>query len=221
MARCSPPQTKKTMNVALIIFALLLPLGPHAQHNKPTQPTELRGSGRVLREVKTVRPFDGIEIDQFPARVVVESGATESSVSISIDDNLRSLLVIDDRDGTLRLSFRSPGNRPIWVSKANIDVLIKTPSLARFKHGSNSEVAVRGLRGESFAFINGANGNVQLQGRVKTFDLVSNANGDVDAEGLLTSTTNVLTQANASIRVNAKRINEVRNANADVINVAN
>lgn len=209
------------MKTVLIALALLLPFGNHAQNNKYTGPHELRGNGRVVQETRIVKPFDGIEIEQFPARVVVEAGASESSVTISIDDNLRSLLVVDDRNNTLRLSFKSPSNRPIWVSKSNIDVVIKTPSLQRFKHGSNSDVAVRGLRGESFAFVNGANGNVRLEGRVKTFDLVSTANGDVDAEGLLTTTANVLTQANATIRINAKAVNEVRNANAEVINVAN
>ncbi len=209
------------MKSVLIVLALLLPFGHYAQTNKYDPSYELRGSGRVIRETKQVKPFEAIEIDQFPARVVVEAGASESSVTISIDDNLRSLLVIDDRNGTLRLSFKSPDNRPIWVSKSNIDVVIRTPVLQRFKHGSNSDVAVRGLRGESFAFVNGGNGNVRLEGKVKTFDLVSNANGHVDAEGLLTTTANVLTQANATIRINARDVNEVRNANAKVINVAN
>lgn len=215
------PLAQITMKPILIALALLLPFGHYAQTTKYDPSRELRGSGRVIRETRLVKPFDGIDIDQFPARVVVEAGATESSVTISIDDNLRSLLVVDDRNGTLRLSFKSPGNRPIWISKSNIDVVIKTPGLQRFKHGSNSDVAVRGLRGESFAFVNGANGNVRLEGNVKTFDLVSNANGDVDAEGLLATTANVLTQANATIRINAKDVTEVRNANADVINVAN
>ncbi|RYF62220.1 MAG: hypothetical protein EOO39_30695, partial [Cytophagaceae bacterium] len=182
---------------------------------------ELRGNGRLIRETKTVRPFDGIEIEQFPARVVVEAGAAESSVTISIDENLRSLLQIEDRNGTLRLAFKDPNNRPFWVSKSNIDVVIRTPDLKRFKHGSNSDVAVHGLQGESFAFVNEANGNVQLQGRVKTFDLVSTANGRVDAESLLTATVNVMTHANATIRINTKDVNEVRKANATVTNVAN
>lgn len=208
------------MKTLLIVLASLLPFGNYAQDNKYAAHKELRGSGRIVRETRTVRSFDGVEIDQFPARVVIEASAAESSVTISIDDNLRPLLQIDDKNGTLRLAFKDPDNKPFWVSKSSIDVVIRTPLLQRFKHGSNSDVAVRGLRGESFAFVNEANGNVRLQGRVRTFDLVSTANGDIDAEGLLTTTVNVLTQANATIRVNAKDVNEVRNANAEVINVA-
>lgn len=209
------------MNTALLLIALLLPFGHYAQDNRYVTTKELRGSGRVIRETRFVRPFDGIEIDHFPARIVVEAGAAESSVTISMDDNLRSLLQIDDRNGTLTLAFKDPNNRPFWVSKSSIDVVIRTPVLQRFKHGSNSAVAVRGLRGESFAFINEANGSVRLQGRVKTFDLVSTANGEVDAAGLLATTVNVMSQANATIRVNAQDVNEVRNANAELINVAN
>ncbi|WP_375447164.1 GIN domain-containing protein [uncultured Fibrella sp.] len=209
------------MKPVLIAFALLLPFGHYAQTARHDPGYELRGNGRVVRETKQVKSFEAIEIDQFPARVVVEAGASESSVTISIDDNLRSWLVVDDRNGTLRLAFKSPGNRPLWVSKSSIDVVIRTSTLQRFRHGSNSDVAVRGLRGESFAFVNGANGNVRLEGKVKTFDLVSNANGHIDAAGLLATTANVLTQANATIRINARDVNEVRNANAEVINVAN
>ncbi|MEZ0540751.1 GIN domain-containing protein [Fibrella arboris] len=207
------------MKTILIVLALHLSLGSFAQ-DKYAATRELRGNGRLVRETKTVQPFYGIEIDHFPARVVVEAGAPESSVTISIDDNLRSLLVIDDRNGTLRLAFKDPNNKPFWVSKSSIDVVIRTSELKRFKHGSNSDVAVRGLRGESFAFVNEGNGNVQLQGRVSTFDLVSTANGNIDAVGLLTTTANVMTHANATIRVNAKDVYEVRNANADVTNVA-
>lgn len=208
------------MKTVLIALACLLPFGDYAQDNKYVPSKELRGSGRIIRETKTLKPFDGIEIAHFPARIVVEAGAAESSVTISIDDNLRSLLQVEDRNGTLKLSFKETANKSFWVSKSNIDVVIRTPALQRFKHGSNSDVAVRGLRGESFAFVNEANGNVQLQGQVKTFDLVSTANGDIDAEGLLTTTVNVLTQANATIRVNAQDVNEVKAAHAEVINIA-
>ncbi|HEX9957393.1 MAG TPA: DUF2807 domain-containing protein [Fibrella sp.] len=208
------------MKTILIVLACLLPFGDYAQDNNHVPSKELRGSGRVVRETRPLKPFDGIEIDHFPARIVVEAGTAESSVTISIDDNLRSLLQVDDRNGTLTLAFKDPNNRPFWVSKSNIDVVIRTPTLQRFKHGSNSEVAVRGLRGESFAFVNEGNGNVQLQGQVRTLDLVSTANGDIDAEGLLTTTVNVLTQANATIRVNAQDVNEMRTANAEVINIA-
>ncbi|NID10470.1 GIN domain-containing protein [Fibrivirga algicola] len=208
------------MKTILIAFVLLLPLGSYAQ-DKYAAYRELRGNGQLIRETKTVPPFEGIEIEQFPARVVVEAGATESSVTISIDENLRAFLQIEAKNGTLKLAFKDPNNKPFWVSKSSIDVVIKTPELKRFKHGSNSDVAVRGLLGESFAFVNEGNGNVRLQGRIKTFDLVSTANGRVDAERLLTTTVNVMTHANATVRVNANAVNEVRKANATVTNVAN
>ncbi|MBO0948224.1 GIN domain-containing protein [Fibrella forsythiae] len=208
------------MKTILITLVMLLPLGSYAQ-DKYAASKELRGNGRLIRETKTVRPFDGIEIEQFPARVVVEAGATESSITISIDENLRPLLQIEEKNGTLRLAFKDLNDKPFWVSKSSIDVVIRTPELKRFRHGSNSDVAVHGLRGESFAFVNGGNGNVQLQGRVRTLELASVANGHVDAEGLLTKTANVMTHANATIRVNANDVNEVRKANATVINIAN
>ncbi|SOD97769.1 GIN domain-containing protein [Spirosoma fluviale] len=205
----------------LLLATCLLSLGAMAQRGKNDPNQELRGSGRPVRQTTSVKPFDALEIHQFPAAVTVEVGGAEPSVDITLDDNLLSLLRADNQNGKLNLSFEDPQGRAFWISKANIEVRIITPTLKKLTHGSNSNVTVNGLQGESFALINQANGNVTLTGKVNSLDVISWANGTVNADALPVQSAKVVTQANATIRVNAQRVNGVNQAFATVINVAN
>ncbi len=208
------------MKRLLVILTGLLSIGVNAQTDKYNASTELRGSGRLVHVVPTVGRFESIETRQFPATITVEVGGTESAVTIDIDDNLRSLLWVEAEDGLLKLAFRDRQDKPFWISKDNVNVKITTPILKRFKHGSNSDVTVNGLRGDSFALINEANGNVTLNGKVNEISIVCSANGMINADKLKAQTASVVTQANATVRINAQQVNEVRQAFAKVINVA-
>lgn len=208
------------MKTIVFAFAWLLSATLQAQDTKYNASQELRGSGRVVQETKSVSPFTEIQTQQFPANITVEVGSSESSVDISLDDNLRPLLRIDQQDGVLKLSFADPQNKPFWISISTISVTIRTPRLIGFRHGSNSDVLVKGLSGEWFDLANQANGIVTLRGKVITFNVASAANGGIRADELITQTTNVITRANATLRVNAQTVNEVKSGHAQVINVA-
>ncbi|MEZ0610781.1 GIN domain-containing protein [Fibrella sp. WM1] len=209
------------MKTIAILMALTLPLGLQAQSGKYDPATELRGSGQIIRSTKTVAAFDAIEVSQFPAQITVEVGATtESSVTLSADDNLQPLVRIVSENGTLRLFVEEAQNKRFWISKASLRVVVKTPQLNRFTHGSNSDVVISGLQNKSFDLVNEANGEVTLRGRTDTFKLASSANGTVHAETLTTQTADIVTQANATIRINAQTVKAVSLANATVINVA-
>lgn len=208
------------MKTTLIALASLLSLGAFAQDDKYNSANELRGNGQIIVETKTLTAFDGVETKQFPAHITIEAGSNESAVTIRLDDNLRPFLRIDNEKGTLKVSFEDPQGKPFWISKATVSVLIKTPRLTRLKHGSNSDVLVTSLSGPSFDLVNEANGKVTLRGETDNFKVVSAANGDVRAEELLTQTTNVVTQANATLRINAQAVREVRSGRGQVINIA-
>lgn len=208
------------MKTAFVALACLLSFGAFAQDNKYNAAAELRGNGQIIRETRTLTAFDGVETKQFPAAITIEASSTESSVDIRLDDNLRPFLRIDNGNGTLTLSFEDPQRKPFWISKATISVLIKTPRLRRLKHGSNSDVLVTNLNGPSFNLVNEANGNVTLRGKIDNFNVVSAANGNVRAEELTAQNANVVTQANATLRINAQALSEIRSGHGQVINVA-
>ena len=201
----------------IAFFMLLLPVAALAQGGPYTAANELRGSGIIVQETKPVAAFRELYISQFPATVTVETGAAEASVTVSIDDNLRSLLQLRQEPGKLFVSFNSEPNGQ-WVNNATIRVLVKTPQLNRLRHESNSDVLVRGLAGESFDLTNEANGSVTLVGLVDTLNVVSRANGPVDASELPVRVANIVTNANATLRINAQSVHEVNAAHASVTN---
>ncbi|MFD2571057.1 GIN domain-containing protein [Spirosoma soli] len=209
------------MNKLLLVFLSgLCALHTYAQGNKYDATKELRGNGQLIRETKSVESFEEITINQFPAKVAVEVGGTTSAVTLSVDDNLRPLLHIESKNGTLTLSFKDPNDKPFWISKANVAVAVKTPVLKRLSNGSNGDVTVSGITGNSFDLTNQANGNVTLRGTVNRLNVVSLANGRVNAEQLMVDQASVVTQANATVSVNAKQLSSQKMAFATIRNVA-
>ena len=208
------------MKTTLFAFTWLLSLSIQAQDSKYSSSQEVRGSGRIVRESKPVAPFSEIQTQQFPATIAVEVGGNELSVAINLDDNLRPYLRIDQQNDILKLSFAEPSGKSFWISKSTIRVTIRTPQLIGFRHGSNSDVLIQGLSGEWFDLVNEANGRVRLRGKVTTLNVVSAANGDVRADELLSQTANVVSKANATLRVNAQAIKEINSGQGQVINVA-
>ncbi|MBO0937475.1 DUF2807 domain-containing protein [Fibrella sp. HMF5335] len=204
------------MKTLLTTLALVLPLSLYAQDVPYTAANELRGSGRLVDEAIPVKPIERVIINQFPALVTVNTGATNPSVQIGIDDNLLSLIQYVNANGTLTLSFKEPAGK--WVNKATINITINAPGLTQLTSRSNSDVLVRGLQGAQFNLTNEANGSVTLLGAVDTFNLVSTANGTINADKLPVQQANVVTKANATVRINARSANAVNASHASVIN---
>jgi hypothetical protein len=208
----------RNLLAGLALLCLAAPL--HAQDDKDAARKEMHGSGKMIQEQKTLKPFDALEIKEFNADVIVEVGGTASTADIRIDDNLRPYLRIEEEeDGRLKLSFRGPDDHPFRMNKSSVTVTLRTPTLRRLAHGSNSDVTVNGLRGDNFSLANAGNGNVTLRGQVTTLEIASAANGSIRAEALAADQANVVTQANASVRVNAKSMNLVKAGNGSVTNV--
>lgn len=207
----------KKISLLLLLFGLAITL--HAQDTKYRPQRELRGSGRIVREDREVASFQAIDIRQFLSKVSVEVGGTQSVVSIQFDDNFKSFLRVESVDGVLRLDFRDPDDKPFWLGKGTIDVKIKTPSLSRLRNESNGDVVVNNLTGKSFELTNQGNGNVTLRGSVAQLNVVSMTNGDVRARELTVQNANVITQANATVEVNARQLNSQRAGQATIRNV--
>ncbi len=117
------------------------------------------------------------------------------------------------------MRIRGSEGDPFWISKSSIRVTLRTPALKSLSHGSNSDITVTGLTGDNFSLANEANGKVTLRGKVTSVAIVSAANGSIRAEELFAEKANVVTQANGSVRVNAKSMSLVKAGNGSVTNV--
>ncbi|MBD2751587.1 GIN domain-containing protein [Spirosoma validum] len=208
---------KKAITLWLVC---LLAITVRAQRNTYNSQRELRGSGKLVLEDRAVKPFQAIDIHQFLAKVMVEVGGTQSAVGIRIDDNLKSFLQVESVDGVLTLAFKDPENKAFWLSKGTIQVSVKTPSLNRLRNDSNGDVEVNNLTGEIFSLNNQGNGSVALRGVVKQLNIVSEGNGDIRAKELIAQNANIITQANATIEVNARQLSSQNAAHATIRNMA-
>lgn len=206
--------------VVIFLMCYLFAHALSAQDSKYSNHNEVRGSGKISREQRSVAPFRAIAIGPFLSSVTVDVGGTQSVVNVQIDDNLTSFLKIKSVDGVLTVDFKDPNNKQFWLSRATIDVTIKTPSLSQLRNESNGNVLITNLTGESFDLINQANGNVTLRGAVGEFNVVSAANGDIRAKELIATKARVITQANATVEVNTRQLNAQKSGHATIRNVA-
>ena len=190
-----------------------------AQQDKYSNQRELRGNRRLIQEEYTVAPFQSIDIRQFLSQVTVDIGGTQSTVNVQLDSNLKPFLQVTSVDGVLTLAFKDPDNKPFWLSVGTIHVRVKTPALKQLQNESNGDVTVNNLSGPSFSLTNGGNGNVALQGSVDQLNIVSNANGTIKAKNLIAQAANVVTQANATVELNAKQVRSINSGHASVRNV--
>ncbi len=209
------------MRILPLLLIAILSCNASAQKNSRTEYKALRGSGYIMHESRTVKPFKFIEIDQFPAEFIVEVGGSEHLIDIAIDDNFVPYLQISNEGNILKLSLKEPSGSLFWISKSNMRIQISTPTLSGLRNGSNGNVEVSGIATENFTLTNDANGDISLTGKVDQFDLNSSANGNVTADQLLAQTANVIVRANADIRINAEQVNVVKNGNGSITNLAN
>jgi hypothetical protein len=208
------------MKNALVAFMLLLSLNSHAQAGLYDPQNELRGNGKPVQLTKPTKPFVDVEIRSFPAQITIDAGANESVVAVTVDENLRPLLRIDDEGGKLILSFEHPQGKLFWINSNLIKINIKTPELKKLTYQSNSNLVVNNLHGESLDMANQGNATVALLGSIKTMNLTNGANGTIQAEKLTTQKTNVVSRANGSVRVHAKEVSIVNTGLGSVVNVA-
>lgn len=180
---------------------------------------EVRGNGKIVNKTFSVSAFNTIEIEHFPANVMVEISEKTPFLEISIDENLLSKLSVESENNVLKLQLTDPDNKDFWVSKATINVKISTKNLKSLRNGSNGDVTVNGLKGSAFDLINDANGNITLKGTSGTFSLISRANGNINAEKFEVKTAYVVADANATIRLNTQKIQAATQAFAKIENV--
>ena len=167
---------------------------------------EIRGNGNIVTKTFSVPAFEAVETEQFPADVQIEVSDHIPSLKISLDENLVSLLKVKSENGILKLALKDPDNKNFWISKAAINVNISTSNLKSLRNGSNGNVNVTGLKGTAFDLINDASGSITLQGKSGTLSLISCANGSINAEKLEVKTAYVVSDANATIRLNTQKI---------------
>lgn len=195
-----------TLNMLLILAVTVSAQTSYSKYNGKTW-EQISGSGKLVQLTTPVTTFTKLEVNHMNAKVVIESGAQESSLSVSIDDNLKEFFRYKQKGNILKIYFDlSGGKYDRWLSSNNTVVAIKVPTLESLSNNGNTTIEVKQMNQAAFSLVSDGNAYIVLNGRVTEFTLQSNGNSDIKAGSFVTQKTTLSSSGNADIEVNAKEL---------------
>nr|MBP6590009.1 DUF2807 domain-containing protein [Chitinophagaceae bacterium] len=204
----SRPMIKTAVAVILVMGSLNV-----TAQNKP-----LKGSGVLLSQTFNYDNFEKINIRDLHGKIKVELGKP-FSVSVTIDDNLNSLLRVSNNNEELKMELEGNENNRMYIEATNINIKISMPALTVLKHFANSDISVVGISGRSIQIKGGGNGDIILQGNVEEMDIEKSGNGDLKAGELLANKVRVQKSGNGDVLINSPNAFVANGSgNGDVVN---
>lgn len=182
---------------------------------------QISGNGKLVKLNPSVSAFTKLDISHMNAQVVVEAGAAEYALNISIDENLKEFFRYAQEGNTLKISFDlSGGKYDRWLSSNNTVVTIKVPSLEMLNNNGNTNIEIKQLNQEKFKITSSGNADINLSGTVTEIMLQTTGNSDINAGALIAAKTILSSSGNADIVVNTKELVETNmNGNNVVTNL--
>jgi hypothetical protein len=133
----------------------------------------IQGSGIAKTEARTVPDFRRIEV-RGSADVTARAGEA-TSLSVTGDDNLLSLLTTEVRDGTLVIEMKNGS----YSTHLGLKVSATAPALESVSVRGSSDVDASGLKGERFAVQIAGSGDVRASGKVDRLEAGIAGSGDL------------------------------------------
>lgn len=204
--------SRPMIKTAVAVILVMVSLNVTAQ-NKP-----LKGSGVLLSQTFNYDNFEKINIRDLHGKIKVELGKP-FSVSVTIDDNLNSLLRVSNNNEELKMELEGNENNRMYIEATNINIKISMPALTVLKHFANSDISVVGISGRSIQIKGGGNGDIILQGNVEEMDIEKSGNGDLKAGELLANKVRVQKSGNGDVLINSPNAFVANGSgNGDVVN---
>jgi hypothetical protein len=207
---------KKSMVIAVLLTLLFQVL--NAQYSM----RPLTGNGKMTQTTQTLKPFQQLDILWLDGTIDVEFGAAQSDMTISTDEDIRKLLVIDNTEGKLRLEIKNNERNRLWLEDDRTVIKIRTtaqPNAIAYK--ANANATLRGIDCAYLQLDKDMNGDVTLIGKAATFKVEKADNGSVKAEKLITEKTTARKSGNGDLVVNARDLVKEKNTgNGGLYNIA-
>jgi len=160
---------------------------------------QVRGSGNVKHETRTIGHFNGLSV-ALPGDVDVRTGNTEG-ITIEADDNLLPLIETVVEDGTLKIRPRRNANinarhlkivvqareleRVALAGSADIEVDSVRGARMKFDIGGSGEIKVKRVEGESLNVNLGGSGELEVEGgSARSMSVSIGGSGDIDLKGV-------------------------------------
>jgi hypothetical protein len=181
---------------------------------------QLKGSGKTVTKTYSYSNFDKLNFEDLDGKIEVEIGMTWS-ISVTIDDNLFSLLAFKDNqpEKELTLYFKGNSNNKMYIENTNLKIKVTLPEASVICHSGNSVLNVKNVLGRYFRIENRGNAQTTISGTVDVLDIKNTGNGTTHAEKVITQKAQIKCTGNGNVKVNAnEEITAKASGNGTVIN---
>ncbi len=182
--------------------------------------SQIKGSGKIITKNYNYKNFDKVYFENLDGNIEVEIGKNWS-ISITIDDNLESLLqfIENPSEYELKIQFKDNSNNRMYIENTNTVIKITMPETSVIKNTCNSDITINNIIGRYFRLENIGNGNAILSGSTNQLDIEKTGNGDVNSEKLIAKNAKIKSTGNGNVVVNVtKEITGKLFGNGDIIN---
>lgn len=182
--------------------------------------SQIKGSGKTSTKTYDYKNFDKVYFEDVNGNIEVEIGKTWS-VTVTIDDNLESLLQFKENPSEHELKIQFKGNRKnrMYIENTNTIIKITLPEASVIKNAGNSDIAVNNIIGRYFRMENTGNGNAKLSGKIDQLDIEKIGNGDVVSDTLLAKKAKIKNIGNGNVVINvSEEVTGKLFGNGDIIN---
>ena len=183
--------------------------------------SQQKGSGKTNTQTFNYTNFDKINLSDIDGTFEVQVGKP-FGISVTIDNNLAPLLLVENNASNNELSVSLKGNRnnKLYIEDTKIKVKITLPALTAITNDSNGSLNITNITGNYLKIETLDNGSTTASGTINSLEIKNAGNGVLNAEKLLSKNAKIQTSGNGNATVNVMDLITAKTSgNNSVINI--
>lgn len=184
---------------------------------------QLKGSGKTITKNFDYTNFDKVYFEDLDGKLEVEIGKSWS-ISVTVDDNLESLLAFKENPTEHELTVYLKGNKNnrMYIENSNIKIKITMPEATVIRNDSNASLVVNGVIGRYFRLENFSNSTSKVLGTVDELEVKNTGNGNSNLAELKAKKASIICRGNGNTTVNvSEEIVATVSGNGNITNKGN